>query len=87
VHVNNNYADITKALESGKADALLVVGQMFKVGDTESSAMTAIGAKLSTKRRAEEGVETAITATDMLGTRSPQHTRSSNLLLFPTCFC
>ena len=79
MHVNSKYADITKALESGKADALLVVGQMFKVGDTESAAMTAVGAKLSTQRRAEDaGVDTAITATDMLGTMSPQHTRSKN---------
>mmetsp|Transcript_14914 Transcript_14914/g.23728 ORF Transcript_14914/g.23728 Transcript_14914/m.23728 type:complete len:103 (-) Transcript_14914:1716-2024(-) len=38
--------DIGGALASGNADALLVVGQMFEVGDTESAAMTAMIAQV-----------------------------------------
>ena len=41
VHVNNKYENISVALESGNKDALLVVGQMFKVDEnaTESYAI------------------------------------------------
>ena len=49
MHVNNKYTtdgkpDITKALDSGNSDALLVVGQMFYVDDKtiESASIKAL---------------------------------------------
>jgi len=49
VHVNEKYADITAALASGNEDALLVVGQFFKVSDAEpmSATLTEINSKLA----------------------------------------
>ena len=55
VHVNSKYADINAALASGEEDALLVVGQMFKVGPGESAELAAMGSKLSSDRRAAHG--------------------------------
>ena len=49
VHVNSKYTDITAALASGNEDALLVVGQFFKVSDAEpmSATLTEINSKLA----------------------------------------
>ena len=49
VHVNTKYADITAALRSGNEDALLVVGQFFKVSDAApmSATLTEINSKLA----------------------------------------
>ena len=49
VHVNAKYADVTTALASGNEDALLVVGQFFKVSDAVpmSATLTAVSSKLA----------------------------------------
>jgi len=49
VHVNSKYTDITAALASGNEDALLVVGQFFKVSDAVpmSATLMAVSSKLA----------------------------------------
>jgi carbonic anhydrase len=69
VHVNSKYADITAALESGNSDALLVVGQMFKVGETESDALKAMASKMSSAVSSE----TPMKASDMIDACESQH--------------
>lgn len=83
VHINTDYnnGDLDAALASGKPDALLVVGQMFKVGASQSSSMDEIAAGI-----AGGDVEAArsIVATDLMDTRDGYYTYAGSLTT-PTC--
>ena len=72
VHVNSKYADITAALESGNSDALLVVGQMFKVGETESDALKEMSSHMLLAKTTE-GLKTPMKASDMIDACESQH--------------
>ena len=54
VHYNSKYDGLTEALGSGKNDALLVVGQFFKVDDLDSATMGAEMTKLSSALSAKD---------------------------------
>jgi len=54
VHFNSKYPTISDAVSSGNSDALLVVGQMYTLGSSESAALTTIGNEAS--RATTDGV-------------------------------
>eukprot|EP00960_Hanusia_phi_P034690 751232-Hanusia_phi.AAC.1 len=54
VHFNTKYATITEAVSSGNSDALLVVGQMYTIGEGEPVALATIGDEAS--RATTDGV-------------------------------
>jgi len=85
VHLNSKYATLTEGLESGNADALLVVGQMFKVGDTESSALAALANTFAHPKALDgTGAEVSMIATDMMDTSAGFYTYPGSLTT-PTC--
>jgi len=87
VHVNSKYMkedkpDIGGALASGNADALLVVGQMFEVGDTESAAMTAMIAQMG--KGGETGADTTMKASELIDASAGFYSYAGSLTT-PTC--
>ena len=58
VHMNTKYSALGDA--AGNKDGLLVVGQMFQVGTSESASLTAMGAMMAT------GGDVSVTPTDMM---------------------
>jgi hypothetical protein len=83
VHVNTAYSngDINAALASGKPDALLVVGQMFKVGASQSPSMDAIAAGIVS---GDVATARSIVATDLMDTSDGYYTYAGSLTT-PTC--
>jgi carbonic anhydrase len=83
VHVNTKYnnGDINAALASGSPDALLVVGQMFKVGASQSSSMDEIAAGIASS---DVAVARSIVASDLMDTRDGYYTYPGSLTT-PTC--
>jgi carbonic anhydrase len=83
VHVNMEYnnGDINAALASGNRDALLVVGQMFKVGASQSSSMDAIAAGIA---GGDVAKARSIVATDLMDTSDGYYTYRGSLTT-PTC--
>jgi len=87
VHVNSKYQkdgkpDIGGALASGNADALLVVGQMFEVGTSESAAMSAMMAQMG--KGGETGEVTKMKASELMDTTAGFYTYPGSLTT-PTC--
>ena len=58
VHMNTKYSALGDA--AGNKDGLLVVGQMFQVGTSESASLTAMAAMMAT------GGDVSVTPTDMM---------------------
>ena len=72
VHVNSKYADMDAALKSDQEDGILVVGQMFQLGDyrAEPPALTEIGNKVvgGGLEMVDSGVNIFITLKSLLDT-------------------
>ena len=83
VHVNTAYngGDINAALASGNPDALLVVGQMFKVGATQTTSMDTIAAGITGGDVAQPR---SIVASDLMDTSEGYYTYPGSLTT-PTC--
>lgn len=82
VHVNTAYndGDIDAALASGKPDALLVVGQMFKVGASQSATMDKIAAGI---RGGEVATARSIVMSDLMDTSDGYYTYAGSLTTPP----
>uniref|UniRef100_A0A6U2HBL5 Carbonic anhydrase n=1 Tax=Hemiselmis andersenii TaxID=464988 RepID=A0A6U2HBL5_HEMAN len=90
VHYNSKYADVTAAVTSGNSDALMVIGQMFKLQDDstigeEPESLTKLGNAIDAARRqGKENVDLSITPAELLDTTGGFYTYAGSLTT-PTC--